>query len=286
MSAIEATLRRDRHITIALLVFVCIVGWLYTLFGVGMSMTAFEMTDWPWSSVSMPSGTMEMSNTMEMSTMMAMEPQPWSLGYSLLLLGMWWFMMVAMMLPSATPTVLLAAAINRRSTAETPPFGPVASFVTGYLGIWLIFSTIAVFAQMGLTRSGQLSGMMTVTSYWLSALLLIAAGIWQWTPLKQACLRYCRSPLDFLLKARGKGVAGAFRTGLEHGAYCLGCCWFLMALLFVGGIMNVFWIVGLAIVVLVEKVARFGVGFGKMVGVILVIAGLLMLAKELPQNCC
>ena len=127
---------------------------------------------------------------------------------------------------------------------------PTAIFAAGYLAVWAGFSVIAAGLQWALEQTGLVSSMMASTSVWLGGTILIAAGLWQLTPMKTVCLRHCRTPLSFLSGHWKPGHLGAFRMGLEHGAYCVGCCWFLMSLLFVGGIMNLYWIAGLAAYVL------------------------------------
>lgn len=262
MSSIEALLKRDRQVVTAVLIIVTLGAWAYTLAGVGMGMSAFEMSASPWP------GTGAMEDPAN-----AMQGMRMPVNFIALLL-MWWLMMIAMMLPSATPTILLAAAINRNSKAENPPYGPVVWFTFGYLLIWFFFSLVAASFQGWLDSGGYLGDMMHSNSRYLSAALLVLAGIWQFTPIKQACLRHCRSPVHYLTTHRKPGRAGALRMGMGHGAFCLGCCWFLMALLFAGGIMNVYWIAGLALFVLFEKTFARGEMFGKVTGVVLIVAGI------------
>jgi len=181
--------------------------------------------------------------------------------------------MVAMMLPSATPMLLLFARVNRNERARERPYVPTGIFAAGYLAAWGGFSALAAGVQWGLERLDLLSSMMTTTSYWLGGTILIAAGLWQLTPVKGMCLRHCRSPLSFLTQKWRPGGFGAFRMGLEHGAFCLGCCWFLMGLLFVGGIMNLFWIAGIAVFVLLEKTIPLGHWFGRVAGVVVAVWG-------------
>jgi predicted metal-binding membrane protein len=194
---------------------------------------------------------------------------------------MWWIMMVAMMLPSAAPMILLFARFNRSQRDKGAPYVPTGVFALGYLLVWAGFSVVAVTAQWALERSGLLSGMMASTSVTLGGVLLIAAGVYQLTPLKYACLRHCRSPLFFISHHWKPGEWGALRRGLEHGAFCTGCCWFLMALLFYGGVMNLFWIMGLALFVLIEKVAPAGHWVGWIMGAGLIAwgGGLLLIAS-------
>jgi len=258
MVSLENILRQQRRVVISALLLIGTLAWVYTLTGVGMGMNAFQMTS-------------QISNPMAMAT------GEWSLSYSILMLVMWWIMMIAMMLPSAAPTILLAAALNSRSTARQAPYGSAGYFTLGYLLAWLFFSAVAVATQWSLQETGQLSAMMHSQSKLLTGVLLIAAGLWQFGPIKQACLKHCRSPVEFLTRRRRPGNYGALSMGIEHGSYCLGCCWFLMALLFVGGVMNLYWIAGLAVYVLVEKLFRHGEKFGKVTGAGLVGWGFVVL---------
>jgi len=196
------------------------------------------------------------------------------MSYIFVLLAMWWIMMIAMMLPSAAPTILLTAALNRRSTSDRPPYGSAVFFTIGYILVWFLFSLVAMVGQLILESSGLLSTMMHSKSIYLTAGLLLAAGIWQFSPIKQACLRHCRSSGEFITRHRRPGNRGALMMGLHHGTYCLGCCWILMALLFVGGVMNLYWIAGLALFVLIEKLVSSGVWFDRVTGGGLIIAGI------------
>lgn len=287
-SALETVLRRDRIVVIAALVAVIVAAWAYILLGAGMGMSAFEMTRETTSGIgaSPPEG-MAMGSDAAMAgdaagsdMMAAMAPMAWTPGYAVLMFFMWWIMMVAMMLPSASPMILLFARFNRSQREKGAPYVPTGVFALGYALVWAAFSQVAVAAQWGLERSGLLSSMMASTSVTLGAALLIAAGLYQLTPLKYACLKHCRSPLFFISHHWRPGEWGALRMGLEHGAFCTGCCWFLMALLFYGGVMNLFWIIGLAVLVLLEKLAPAGHWVGWVVGLGLIGWGtsLLLLA--------
>lgn len=256
-SALERLLRHDRNVVIGALVVVTLLAWIYTVTGVGMMMSAIEMSPAPWET-----GQPQVHAAMPMT----------GLKHLLLLTAMWWVMMVAMMLPSAAPVILLTAALNRRSLSGRPPYGSTASFTIGYLLVWLLFSVLATAAQHLLASSGLLSGLMQSNSEYLTAGLLLAAGAWQFTSIKQACLRHCRSPIEFVTRHRRPGNGGALLMGIHHGSYCLGCCWFLMALLFVGGVMNLFWIVGLVLFVLLEKLIFRGKRFSYAAGAGLMIA--------------
>ena len=191
-----------------------------------------------------------------------------------LLVAMWAVMMVAMMLPSAAPLVLLFATIARRRRAARSPAAPTAALAAGYLLAWTAFSVVAALAQWGLHQAALLSPAMASTSPALGALVLVGAGAYQWTPLKGRCLAECRSPMGFVAREWREGVRGALVMGARHGAFCVGCCWVLMALLFVAGVMNLLWVAALAAFVLVEKAAPGGAWLGKAAGVLLVAAGL------------
>ena len=262
----ERLLRRDRRMLVALIGLLIVLAALYTLFGVGMRMSALEMT--------------AMGGMRDMPGGAA--PGAWGAGYTLLVFLMWWVMMAAMMLPSVAPTVLLHAALLRRTGGAAPAPAISTAFLCGYLAVWAAFSVLAVAAQWGLEAAGILSPtMMTIVSTVPGGLLLIAAGAFQFTPLKAACLRHCRSPAKFLTERRRPGASGAFAMGVEHGAYCLGCCWSLMALLFVGGVMNLWWIAGLAALVALEKLWRFGPVLVRVAGAAMIVAGAATLASNL-----
>jgi predicted metal-binding membrane protein len=254
---LEAAIKRDRLILIGGLALVMALAWAWLIFGAGLPMT--EETE-----PSMPA----------MLGMVA--PATWSLSYAVLMAFMWWAMMVAMMLPSAAPVLLLFARINRKEKDSGRPYVPTGSFASGYLVVWAGFSVLATGLQWGLEQLGLLTSM-RATSVWLGSAILIGAGLWQWTPIKSICLRHCRSPLGFLSHGWRPGRLGAFRMGLDHGVYCLGCCWFLMGLLFFGGIMNLYWIIGLAAFVLLEKMAPISNRIGRLAGLALVGWGVYVL---------
>lgn len=180
--------------------------------------------------------------------------------------------------PERSPILLLFARINRKEKAADRPFIPTGIFAAGYLVAWGGFGALATGLQWELERLGPLSPMMVTTDYWLGGTILLAAGVWQLTPIKGTCLRHCRSPMGFLVQSWRPGLGGASRMGLEHGSFCLGCCWFLMGLLFFGGIMNLVWIIGLAAFVLLEKTVPMGSWIGRIVGVGVAASGVLLLA--------
>jgi predicted metal-binding membrane protein len=204
--------------------------------------------------------------------------QPWTATEFGLRLAMWAVMMVAMMVPTAAPMTLLYAAVARKAAAQHNPLAPTFVFVAGYLAMWALFSLVATIAQHALDQAALLSPMMRSNSGAFGAALLIAAGVYQFTPLKNACLRNCRAPAHFLSRYWRTGNLGAFRMGLRLGAYCLGCCWILMGLLFVGGVMNLLWIAAIAIFVLLEKTIPFGDVSGRFAGAAMILVGALSLA--------
>ncbi len=201
-------------------------------------------------------------------------PAPGTAAYAVLLFIMWWTMMMAMMLPSAAPAILTYGAMSRRFAEQGASPAPVAVFAAGYAAIWTGFSAAAVALQLLTTRPIPLTGMMAVTSSALGGGLLIAAGLYQISPLKYACLRNCQAPLMFFARHWRRGTAGALRMGFSHGLYCLGCCWVLMGLLFYGGVMEPVWIVGLAVYVAAEKLAPAGSRLSHLAGAILIVWGL------------
>lgn len=217
---------------------VVLLATTYTVAGIGMPMSALTMTQM---AIDMPG--------------MIMGAAPWSPLYALLVFLMWWIMMIAMMIPSAAPTLLLYAGLARKNRKADAPYAATWFFLAGYLTVWGGFSLIATVLQWGLGELGVMSGMMEITQAPLAASTLIVAGLYQLTPVKRACLRHCQHPLIFLLHHWKPGAAGAFRMGVQNGWFCLGCCWMLMVLLFVGGVMNLLWIAGIALLVALEKLA-------------------------------
>ena len=204
--------------------------------------------------------------------------QPWTTAEFALRLVMWAAMMVAMMVPTAVPMTLLYAAVARKAAAQNNPLAPAFILVAGYAALWALFSIVATVAQWGLDQAALLSPMMVSRSAWLGAGLLIAAGTYQFSPLKNACLRNCRAPSHFLSRYWRTGRLGAFRMGTRLGVYCLGCCWILMGLLFVGGVMNLLWIAVIAAFALLEKTVPFGVAGGRVAGAAMILTGALSLA--------
>lgn len=245
MTTVETLLKRDRLSVGTMLVVLTALSWSYTVY---------------------------LARTMDMSgSDMAMpQMQAWSAGMFVFMFVMWSVMMVAMMLPSAAQMILTFAVVQRRRQAQGGAFVPTSVFVAGYLIVWTAFSLIATTAQYGLERAALVSPMMGEAAPWLGAALLIGAGLFQFAPLKDVCLDKCRSPLSFIMTDWRDGARGALVMGLRHGAYCAGCCWALMALLFVGGVMNLLWVAALALFVLIEKVVPAGGRLGKAGGLLLI----------------
>ena len=216
---------------------------------------------------------------MVMPGMVMPELGEWNATTALLTFVMWAVMMVAMMVPSAAPMILTFLGLNRQRQAAARPLMPLGIFLLGYLAVWTAYSAVATTAQWSLHQAALLSSMMAATSPALSAGLLLAAGVFQWTPLKRACLNGCRSPLSFLLSEWREGSAGAFIMGLRHGAYCVGCCWVLMALLFVAGVMNLLWVAAISFFVMAEKALPKGQWIARAAGAVLVTAGIAMMTK-------
>ncbi|MGH7628804.1 MAG: DUF2182 domain-containing protein [Gemmatimonadales bacterium] len=213
---------------------------------------------------------------MHAGAMAPMQPMEWGAAELAGLFIMWAVMMAAMMVPPATPVFLLFLAVMRRRHGSAPARA-TAAFVGGYLAAWTGFSALAAAAQVALHSAALLSPDTLRATPPVAGALLVAAGVWQWTPMKRACLSHCRSPLYFLTTSWREGIGGAFAMGARHGLWCLGCCWLLMALLFVAGVMNLLWLAGLSALVLMEKVAPQGMRLGRAWGVLLVVAGVWLL---------
>ena len=246
--------KRDRLLTIVALVAVIGLAWAYMLAGAGMSMHEMD------------------------GMLMPMRSQPVTVGYTVLVFVMWAAMMAAMMLPGAAPMILFYETVSRRRSVREDGVANTGAFTAGYLLVWIGFSLIAAAIQIALELSALLDSMMQTTSSLFAAALLIGAGLYQWTPLKRSCLRSCQSPLDFIMSNWQEGARGAFVMGLRHGTICVGCCWALMLLLLVGGVMSLLWIAGIALFVLVEKLAPSGVWFSRVAGMVLVIWGVASIA--------
>jgi len=212
------------------------------------------------------------------------ELSAWPTATVLPLFLMWAIMMIAMMLPSALPMILTFAGVSRKRQRRRDSYLSISIFVLGYVAIWSLFSSVAAFSQWWLHRHALLSETMVSTSAWLGGGLLLAAGVFQFTPIKDRCLQHCRGPLELIMTHWRSGNAGAFRMGLEHGAFCAGCCWALMGLLFVVGVMNVVWIAALTLLVCVEKMLPPRTRVRIASGIVLVVWGLFVVARQLVIN--
>jgi predicted metal-binding membrane protein len=267
-TTLETLLRRDRAVVAASLFVIAAAAWVYLLWlathmavpgsrDAGTDMTGMDMSG------------------MDMGAAMAPALQVWSPADFAFTFAMWAVMMVGMMTPSVAPMLLLYAGVGRKAQTSGQPIASTMWFFSGYLLVWAAFSIAATGAQWLLGRLALLDPAMAADSRILGGLILIAAGLYQWTPIKGACLRQCQAPIAFLAGRGGFRSAplGALRLGIDHGAYCLGCCWALMALLFVGGVMNVLWIAGIAFLVLLEKVVPAGQLIARVSGALMAAAG-------------
>ena len=265
-STVERLLAHERLVVVVALSLSFALSAWYILDGARTGMSAVEMSLETGPAGALIAGIDDM-----------VVPHIWSFRYAAVVFVMWWLMMVAMMVPSAAPTVLLYGALYR----ERGAWGPL-EFLAGYLAMWAAFSLVATTVQGLLAASGMMSAMyMNLATNYLAAAVLIGAGLYQLSPVKAACLDHCRGPVEALTRHRRTGRAAAFRMGLVHGRYCLGCCWALMALLFVGGVMNIWWIATITIYVALEKLAPGGKNVSRIMSAVLVIAGIAVLAKSI-----
>src|SRR5215467_14568753 len=241
-TALETVLRRDRLVVAGALGVIVALAWGYVLWLAddmdmgGMDMTGFRM---------IPAGI----------GIMLPANEPWRAIEFAYVFAMWVVMMVGMMAPSAAPMILMYARVGRQGRIAGKPLAATGWFAAGYFLAWIGFSLAATLVQWMIERAALLDSRMRSASDVLGGIVLIAAGVYQWSPLKNVCLAQCQSPIGFLMRYGGfRGdLPGCLLIGLRHGAYCIGCCWALMALLFVGGVMNVLWIALLALLVLLEK---------------------------------
>jgi len=266
VNAVEALLRRERTVVVAGLAVLALLAWIYIWRGAGMGMSALEMTQlalFPHAHADpMPEA--------------SMPPIDFAI-----VVAMWWVMMIAMMLPSAAPFVLLYGRVLRHATAReqlSTAYASSAFLAIGYLAVWLVFSVAAAGLQYLLQRAGLISAMMLWSkSAFLSAAVLIGAGAYQLSAFKRMCLKHCRGPAEFLTRHWRQGRVGAFTLGFRHGLWCVGCCWMLMVLLFVGGVMNLAWIALLALLVFAETVVTRSAMISRITGLALLTWGLVTL---------
>ena len=265
-SVLEASLRRDRLLIAGALGMTAALAWGYVLWLAadmhmgGMDMTGFRM---------IPAG----------RGLVALGDAPWGVIEFAFVFVMWAVMMIGMMAPSVAPMLLAYARVGRQGNVKGKPLAATGWFAAGYFLTWMGFALAATLVQWMIERAGLLDSRMASASNVLAGIVMIAVGLYQFSPLKDVCLARCQSPIDFLTHSGGfRGdLPGCLLMGLRHGAYCIGCCWALMALLFVGGVMNLLWIAVLALVVLLEKLAPFGRGIALVAGVACADAGVAML---------
>src|SRR6516162_947040 len=258
---LDALLRRDRLLVAGALGMTAALAWGYVLWlAAGMDMGGFRM---------IPAGL----------GLMTPANAPWGMIEFAFVFVMWAVMMIGMMAPSVAPMILMYARVGREGNVKGKPLAATGWFAAGYFLSWVGFSLAATLVQWTVERAALLDSRMASASNLFGGIVLIAAGAYQWSPLKDVCLAQCQSPLGFLMRYGGfRGdLSGCLLMGLRHGAYCIGCCWVLMALLFVGGVMNVLWIALLAVLVLLEKLAPFGRWIARAAGVACVVAGAEML---------
>ena len=243
---LEAILRRDRMIVFASLALIAGLAWVYLGYlawdmqrGMGADSVAAVMSQ------ARPGGGIDFGLTF----------------------FMWAVMMMAMMVPTAAPMLLTFATINRRRSERSQPFVPTGVFLMGYLTVWFAFAALATGIQWGLHQAALLSTMMGSATPVIGGVILLVAGAFQWTSIKNVCLKQCRTPMAFIMTEWRDGTRGALIMGMSHGRFCLGCCWFLMGLMFVAGVMNILWMAVVALYILAEKVTPAGHSVGRVVGV-------------------
>jgi predicted metal-binding membrane protein len=251
-TAFENILKKDRVIVLIGLFTILALSWIYTVYlashmeMMDMKPTIIQIVEWDFSEI-------------------------------FTLFVMWIVMMIAMMIPSATPLILMFSQVNRKRSQRNAPYIPTINFILGYIFIWSGYSIGITLIQYFLHNKALLSPMMISQNNIFGGSILILAGIFQWTPLKNSCLIHCRSPLSFITTQWKEGKFGAFFMGIKHGNYCVGCCWILMALLFVSGVMNLLWISVITLYVLIEKIHPWGNFIGKITGVLLLTGGVIMI---------
>ena len=252
-----SVLKNDRFIVLTALSLICVLSWLYLIY---LYNQMYPM------------------NMDALFFAMPMTPQ-WSWTDFVLLFLMWFVMMIAMMIPSVTPLVIIFTVINRKRLQQQNPYISSGYLLSGYFLVWAAFSLFATLLQWWLQRVSLLNPAMVTTSKILGGIILIAAGIFQFTPLKNTCLHNCRSPLGFIHQHWKDGKRGAIRMGIQNGIYCLGCCWILMMLLFVSGIMNILWIAIISLFVLIEKISSSVKVISLIAGIALIAYGIIILLQ-------
>ncbi|ESR22786.1 DUF2182 domain-containing protein [Lutibaculum baratangense] len=258
--SVDWALRHERHVILIAIGGVAALAWAYIV----------------WLALHMDMGGERLG---QMSGMMMPDITGWAPLDFAEMWAMWAVMMVGMMLPSVAPMALVYARVEEHARAQGKAFASVGWFLSGYLAAWAGFSVFATLAQWALERAALMSPMSMALAAEAGGVVLVAAGLYQWTPLKEACLAQCQAPLVFIQRHGGfrRTVGGSFQLGFTHGLYCIGCCWALMALLFVAGVMNLLWVAVIAIFVLLEKVVPWGRTLSRLAGAALVAAGAVLL---------
>ena len=272
-AGLEALLRRDKYVVLAALLALTALAWSYLLW-----LSGHMATDGA-SMGNMAMGDMAMDG-MTMGTAPALTP--WAMELMLACI-MWTVMMVGMMTPSVAPVVLLYARVARHAASNGKPFAATGWFAGGYFLAWAGFAIVAAAAQVALRSLALLTPTLASANHFVGAAILIVAGAYQWSPLKDACLGQCRAPLAFIQRHGGfkASAVGSLGLGLRHGLYCIGCCWAFMLLLFVGGVMNILWVAGLAVLVLLEKFPTRGRLLSRATGLLMIAGGLLLIGRDL-----
>lgn len=261
-TSLESVLKRDRAVVLSGLAMVAALAWAYIMY------LAWDLQG----SISMDSTQMGMAMS---------QTRAWSsVDFGLMYL-MWAVMMTAMMVPTTAPILLTFATVNRKRLERQQPFVPTGVFLSGYLIVWSGFALVATLAQWSLHEATLMTSMMGNATPLVGGSILLAAGAFQWTPLKYVCLKRCRTPLGFIMTEWREGPKGALTMGLRHGSFCLACCWFLMGLLFVAGVMNLLWVAAIAGYILAEKVVPAGHWLSRVIGLVLIGWGAWMVMEAL-----
>jgi len=288
--------KNNRSLSLTLIVLMTLLAWVYLVMmtkdmqgrmdmsEMGLGMGIFNLLD----STVLPTSTNESAHHSEIHTKPPAGsfgmPSPgleWVATDFTLVYVMWFMMMVAMMLPTAMPMIMTYADIlGNRPESESALF-PLCMFISGYLIAWGGYAVVASLIQWRMLQAGLMSEMMVGINPVLNGGLLILAGCYQLSRLKDACLTHCRTPLQFFLSSWKSGNAGALQMGIKHGAYCVGCCWALMVLMFFFGAMNLIWIAGLSVIMLAEKILPRGDLFGKGIGIGFFVWGVILIATRL-----
>jgi predicted metal-binding membrane protein len=259
-SVVESVLKRDRIIIAIALITLAILAWGYLL---RLNLPASAMPDMPG---------------MNMAATQVFAPTDLALTFA-----MWTTMMVGMMIPSAAPMILLYGRVGRQARVQGTVFAATGWFAAGYLAAWTGFAAVATLAQSALAQAALITPGMVAANRMLTGALLLIAGLYQWTPMKYACLSQCQTPFAFLARMGGfrRDVAGSLSLGLRHGVYCIGCCWAIMALLFAGGVMNLLWVAALSIFVLLEKLVPAGRLITRAAGLVSIAAGVIFILQTI-----